>query len=235
MAENIIRLAIFDFDGTLSTGHLWTGIAKHHRENKVQRIALYSYLFSHLPFWFATKLKLYSEENNRVKWGEDLSHLFKGFTREDTQKVFIWLTDNYFMPLMRSDVMDELKAHRQQGYKIMILSGMFSGFLQTIGQKLGVDYVVGTELEMVNTVYSGRIIKPLCFGKNKAKYLTDFIHLNQLDVDLRQSTAFADSIYDVPVFQLVGTPVVTYPDKRLFQMAVQRKWKVIGQQQSSIP
>lgn len=233
MAESKSKLAIFDFDGTLSTGHLWSGIAKHHQENKVQRLALYSYLFSHLPFWFASKLKLYSEENNRVKWGADLSNLFKGYTKEDARKVFIWLTDNYFMPLMRLDVIDELKTHQNQGYKIMILSGMFTGFLETIGQKLGVDYVVGTELEIVNGVYSGRIIKPLCFGENKAKYLTDFIHRQKLDVDLSQCIAYADSIYDTPVFQLVGTPVATYPDKELLQFAVQRKWKIIGQPPSS--
>ena len=228
MAENKINLAIFDFDGTLTSGHLWTGIAKHHRQKKVKRRTLYFYLLSHLPLWLAAKAKLYNEEKNRAKWGEDVPVLFKGFTREETCKAFEWITDHYFIPLLRKDVMEILKDHKNKGFKVMILSGMVTDFLEVVAGKIGADYVVGTKSEIVNNTYSGRIIQPLCFGKNKARYLSDFIQQQHLNVDLVRSSAYADSIYDLSVLQLVGNPVATYPDKELYELALQKKWQIVG-------
>jgi putative phosphoserine phosphatase/1-acylglycerol-3-phosphate O-acyltransferase len=235
MAEDQTILAIFDFDGTLTTGHLWSGIAKHHRQHRVKRVALYSYLFSHLPLWLAAKIKLYNEEKNRVKWGEDLSILFGGFTREEGRKAFEWVTDNYFVPLLRPEMMELLHRHQKQGYKTMILSGMFGDFLEVVAQRIGVDYVVGTRLELVNGAYSGRIIKPLCFGENKAKFLIEFIHLKQLGIDLKRCWAYADSIYDTPVFRIVGNPVAAYPDEKLYRLALSEKWQIIGRDSAARP
>ena len=228
MAEDKITLAIFDFDGTLTVGHLWLGIAKHHREKKVKRLTVYTYLLSHMPFWLAAKIKLYSEEKNRAKWGEDLSVLFKGFSTEEGRKAFNWVTDNYFLPLLRPDMIQILNRHKKQGHKVVILSGMFSDFLDVVGQRIGADYVVGTELETVNNIYSGRIIKPLCFGENKARFLSRFIQLKHLNVDLKLSWAYADSIYDTPVFRMVGNPVASYPDNKLHNLALSEKWQIIS-------
>lgn len=228
MAEDKMVLAIFDFDGTLTEGHLWSGIAKHHRKNKIKRFTLFTYLLSHMPFWLAAKAGLYSEEKDRSKWGEDLSVLFKGFTTEQAQKAFAWVADNYFMPLMRPHVMQKLEEHKKQGHKIMLLSGMFNIFLDVMGQKIGTDYVVGTKLEIIHNIYSGHIIKPLCFGENKAKLLAEFIEQNNLQVDYPGSFAYADSIYDIPVFRLVGHPVATYPDKDLYQYARSKNWPIFG-------
>ena len=228
MAENKITLAIFDFDGTLTEGHLWVGIARHHRAHKINRFKVYIYLMSHLPMWMAAKVNLYSEEKNRAEWGEDLPVLFKGFSGDYARKAFQWVTDNYFLPLMRPDILGQLRENKKQGFKIMLLSGMFSEFLEVIGKSIGVDFVVGTRLEMVNNIYSGRIIQPLCFGENKVKLFNEYIRQNMLNVDLQNSVAYADSYYDAPVFDLVGRPVATYPDKRLLKVALEKGWPVIG-------
>jgi alcohol-forming fatty acyl-CoA reductase len=228
MAQDKTILAIFDFDGTLTTGHLWAGIAKHHHQKKVKRTAVYLYILSHMPFWLAAKVKLYSQEKNRSKWGEDLPVLFKGFTLEEASKAFEWVTDNYFMPRLRPDILAVLKEHKQKGHKIMLLSGMFSEYLEVVGQRMGVDYVVGTQLEIVNNTYTGRIIQPLCFGENKAAFLSEYVKQKHLNVDYGSSYAYADSIYDSPVFRLVGRPVATYPDKKLYTLASKEKWQVIG-------
>jgi len=233
MALERTKLAIFDFDGTLTTGHLWVGISKHHKAKKINRLNLYTYFLSHMPFWIGSKLKLYEDEKQRVKWGEDLPFLFKGFTKESAHKAFEWVTENYFMPLMRPDVMEVMKEHRKQGYKVMILSGMFEELLEVVRQRIDADYVVGTRVEVIRNIYSGRIVKPLCFGENKARFLKAYIKQRRLHVDLSQSAAYADSIYDLPVFQLVGNPVATYPDKELYNLALSRKWKIIGDSENT--
>jgi HAD superfamily hydrolase (TIGR01490 family) len=228
MADEKIVLAIFDFDGTLTEGHLWSGIARHHRQHKVKRITLYAYFITHLPIWLAAKAGLYSEEINRSRWGEDLSVLFKGFTPEQARRAFEWVADNYFMPLMRPDIVEKLNEHKKQGHKIVLLSGMFKEFLGVIGERIGVEYVVGTSLEIVNGKYSGHIIPPLCFGENKVKLLDEFARNHGLDVDFPRSFAYADSIYDIPILRMVGNPVATYPDRELVEFAHTACWPIIG-------
>jgi HAD superfamily hydrolase (TIGR01490 family) len=221
-------LAIFDFDGTLTEGHLWKGIAKHHQQKKIKRWSLFTYLASHIPFWLASKIGLYSVEKNRVEWGEDLAVLFKGMTAEQSKEVFEWVTVNYFLPLMRSNVLDILREHKAKGHEIILLSGMFVDFLEVVGGKIGADYVQGTKLEKTANVNSGKIIQPLCFGVNKAKLLTELIRMKNIDADLTKSYAYADSSYDIPVFDLVGNPVAVYPDKKLLVIATNKNWKIIG-------
>jgi len=228
MSSNKITLAIFDFDGTLTTGHLWVGIAKHHKAHKVKRIALYTYLFSHMPFWLAAKMKLYSEEKNRARWGEDIAGLFKGFSTSEARQAFEWVMDNYFSGLMRQDIIKLLNEHKKQGHKIVLLSGMLSDFLEVVGNKLGADFTIGTKMEAKNNKYTGRIIKPLCFGQNKADLLLAYFAKNGIQVDLKNSYAYADSIFDLPVFEMVGNPVACYPDEKLAQLAADKKWRIIG-------
>jgi HAD superfamily hydrolase (TIGR01490 family) len=228
MAEEKIILAIFDFDGTLTTGHMWSGIARHHRENKVKRFAVYYYFLSHLPLWLAAKAKIYDEQKDKIKWGEDLPSLIRGFTVEDAHQVFEWVADKYFISLLRPDVVGKLEEHKKKGHKTMILSGMFTDFLEVMASRIGVDCVVGTKLQIVNGVYTGKIIKPLCFGEDKARYLNEYIRDQHLNVDLGQSAAYADAISDIPVLLMVGNPVACYPDKALLQFALNQKWQIIG-------
>jgi HAD superfamily hydrolase (TIGR01490 family) len=233
MAEEKIIIAIFDFDGTLTGGHLWSGIYKHHSQNKIKRLPLFVYLITHLPFWIATKMGVYSEEKNRSKWGEDLSVLFKGFTTDQAHKAFEWVAENYFKSLMHQDVVTKLEEHKMQGYKIMLLSGMFKDFLEVMAEKMRADYVVGTNLEVVNNIYSGHIIPPLCFGDNKARLLAEFVRKQNIDVDYSRSYAYADSIYDMPVLRMVGNPIATYPDKELSEFANSAHWQIINRAISS--
>lgn len=228
MTGSPIPLAIFDFDGTLTRGHLWQGIASHHRAHKVKRLAVYFYFITHLPLWLAAKVKIYSEEKNRAKWGGDLAVLFKGFTRQKALDAFIWVTSNYFQPLMRPDILEKLEEHKKLGFKIFILSGMFTDFLEVIADKIGADYVVGTRMEQKNSIYTGRIVPPVCFGEDKARLLKEFIRQEKLKVDFQRSYAYADSFYDLPVFKLVGNPVAVYPDKVLSEIARDNNWPVLS-------
>jgi phosphoserine phosphatase len=86
---------------------------------------------------------------------------------------------------------------------------------------------VGTQLEVIDNRYSGKIIKQFCFGINKARLLKEFISREQLNIDLSQSFAYADSVVDVPVLEMVGHPVATYPDKELSNLAQRRGWEII--------
>ena len=63
----------------------------------------------------------------------------------------------------------------------------------------------------------------------KVVLLTELLAKSGLEVDLSQSFAYGDSIFDVPVLELVGNPVAVYPDDELWNYASQRGWRILGE------
>ncbi|HEX76643.1 MAG TPA: HAD-IB family hydrolase [Dehalococcoidia bacterium] len=233
MAGETTIAAIFDFDGTLFRGHLWQGLMKCHIKHKVKLPSVIAFLSTHIMLSLfgevAAKLRIVRPEAHKIRWGEDLATLLKGFSKEEGLRIFEWISDNYFMKLARPDTMALLGHHKSKGHVTVLISGSFSDFLETIRQKIGVDYAVGTELEVIDNVYSGRIIRPLCFGVNKVRLLNSFFSQAELEVDLGQSFAYADSIVDAPMLEMVGRPVAVYPDKHLLIMARRKGWYIVPQ------
>jgi phosphoserine phosphatase len=50
-------------------------------------------------------------------------------------------------------------------------------------------------------------------------------------VELSESFAYADSITDQPVLEVVGHPVAVYPDQALADLALGSDWSIIGEVQ----
>jgi len=220
--------AIFDFDGTLSRGHIWTGLRRYYFEHERKKVPLVlAFLITHLPLWLFSKCKLSDEEAVRMKWAEDLSVFFRGASKEEGLEAFRWVVYNYIVKSLRSDIVDILGQHKQSRHVVIIISGVFSNLLEIVGQTLGVPNVIGTKLEVIDAKYTGKIIKPVCSGKNKVKLLEEFIIRNELDIDLPSSFAYADSAFDIPLLRLVGNPVATYPDRNLRQFAEHNGWQVL--------
>ena len=219
--------AIFDLDGTLFAGHLWMGLVKHHLKHKLKRFSVYAYVASHMPLWLAGKLKLIKEETYKRIWGQNMPFLLKGLEKDKVIEIYKWITDYYLMPLLHTDILNLVESHKKSGHTTILLSGSFDDFLQVVREKLGIDFAVGTKLEVKNSVYTGRIIKPMGFGTSKVKLLEDLISEADLDLDLGRSFAYADSISDVPMLEITGNPIATYPDAKLLNLAKKRSWQIL--------
>ena len=225
--ENRKIAAIFDLDGTMFTGHFWQGIINHHFKYGLKIPQVFRYLGTHYPLWMGAKLKLLSEGAMKIKWGEDMALLLRGLSSEEIRGVFTWVDENYFAPRLRANMVTLLRQHKEMGHTTFVLSGSFQGFLEIINRRLAADYVVGTGLEMKNGFCSGRIEKPFCFGKAKVDLLRRRIERMNLDIDFPSSFAYADSLTDLPVLQMVGIPVACYPDPGLLKLAMENNWQVI--------
>lgn len=219
-------LALFDLDGTLSSGHIWEGFFQYYLTRKKKRAWILAFWAMHSALWLLSECKLYGREKCRVKWMEDLSGIFKGASKGEVLELFHWVADNYIFESLRSDVVEILHQHKQSGHTVVIVSATFSDLLEIVGQELGVSTIIGTKLETINDKYTGKIIQPLCFGENKAKLLKEFIDRNGLEIDSSASFAYADSIFDVPLLKLVGNPVATYPGRHLRRLAEHNGWQI---------
>jgi len=221
--------AFFDLDGTLCTEHVWHAFSRYFTEHRRRRLLANAFLVTHLSLWPLHRLGLLSREWFFRSWVNDMAWLLVGLRPEEGREIFHWVTDQALIPSLRPDVAEVLRQHQAESHQVVLVSGAFEELLACIGERLGVQHVVGTRLELNRGRYSGRAIEPSCFGDDKVALLTELLANSDLDVDLSQSFAYGDSIFDIAMLELVGNPVAVYPDGELWDYASQRGWQVIGE------
>ena len=227
MSNNERKIAIFDLDGTLVNSHLWLGIVKHHLKTKENLFSVFWYLFSHMalaPFW---KMKLIPTEKYYKSWGQDLALTMKGIKTDKAKAIFEWLSDQYLLPSSKKNVLERLKKHREEGFLTILISGSFQELVKIIATRLNIDFAIGTELEQKSDEFSGRIVSPFCFGQGKAEKIKNFLSEKNLKINFKESFAYSDSFFDLPILEMVGNPVVVEPDKKLLETAKNKGWQII--------
>ena len=219
--------AFFDVDGTLYSGRVWAGLMDYWKAHGRALDARLYYL-RFMPHYFARKLKLISEERFRGPWAEHLAWPMRGWTTAQAQACFDWVAHEYTRPLRREHIIARLHEHQSQGHVVVLVSSGLAPMLETIGATLGVDRVVGPQAEWRDGRLTGRTLPPLVIGERKASVTRQRMKEWGLDVDLAASYAYADSVSDLPLLELVGHPTAVNPDEQLAALARERRWTVLN-------
>lgn len=218
--------AIFDLDGTLYTGHIGEGIARHHRTHRVKRLQLYAFMGTHMPLWLLQRAGLISGITMRRLWARHLGWTVRGWSPREAMKAFSWIAEEYVKPRLLPEVMERLRDHQRAGHRVILVSGTLAPLLSEIGRQLGVEATVGTPLVVRDGCYTGASERPVCQGADK---------VTRLEADLAgdeqpnwsKSYAYADSITDLPLLEHVGHPVAVHPDPELSVHATRHGWEII--------
>jgi len=223
----LTALAAFDLDGTLVKEHVWRALIKYHRKRKMKRLFLWLFALTHYPLWFLAKSGLWDEVQFRVKWMEDFGGIFKGLKREEIRDILSAVLENELEQEIRADLLDTLKEHQAKNHIVVLVSGTFEDLLRLFGEKIGVEYVLGTEVEFREGRCTGRVLGSACMGSEKVRRIQELIKEKGLEVDLPSSFAYTDSISDLPLLEWVGNPVAVEPEEKLQAIAQERGWQVI--------
>jgi len=238
------KIAIFDLDGTLVDAHLWLGILKHHLKEKENLFSLFWFLISHMalaPFW---KMGLIPTKKYYQSWGRNLSKTMKGIKVDKAKEIFNWITNEHLLPNLKKNVLARLKKHQEEDFLTILTSGNFQDLVEIIANRLNIDFAIGTELDyyppttlqeshpsnpkkVIPAYYTGKIIPPFCFGQGKAEKVKKFLSEKNLKINFKESFAYSDSIFDLPMLELVGNPVAVEPDKKLLEIAKNKGWQII--------
>ncbi len=217
--------AFFDVDGTLYKAHMWRGLTEyctqHGRANHVRL-----YYTAHLPLVYLRKLNLIGEEAFRKPWVMNLGWLLRGWSASEGEAACRWVAQEYIRPTGRSDMLACLREHVSAHHAVILVSAMLTPTLQVLGEVLGVTGVVGTDVEIKDGHFTGRVIPPACMGIEKDRQTRRFLQARGLAIDLATSFAYADSISDRALLEMVGHPVAAYPDPALAAVARQRNWEI---------
>lgn len=108
---------------------------------------------------------------------------------------------------------DRIAWHKEQGHKVITISGSPIELVREMSLKHGFDDYIGTKYLMdEDHHYTGEII-PMWDRESKKKSIDYFI--NKYDIDLSKSYAYGDTAGDFTMLRLVGNPVAINPTKEL--------------------
>lgn len=109
---------------------------------------------------------------------------------------------------------NRLRWHKEQGHKIIIISGSSYDLASGLAQQLGADDVRGTIFltNPSNQTYTGEVI-PMWDKVSKQNALDYFV--NKYDIDLENSYAYGDTNGDFTMLKAVGNPTMINPTKEL--------------------
>jgi len=114
--------------------------------------------------------------------------------------------------------------HLARGHVVAIVSGATRYVVAPIARCLGIEHSIYTRLEVVDGLFTGDVVEPVCFEEGKIYWLEKFIE--EQGISLAKSWFYTDSITDIPLLDRVGHPVVTNPDPMLYRAARKRRWPV---------
>jgi HAD superfamily hydrolase (TIGR01490 family) len=116
-----------------------------------------------------------------------------------------------------------LDQHAGAGVTTVIVSASPHDLVAMIASVLGADAGVGTKVEVVDGVLTGRLAGPLCYGAGKLDRLIEELP----GIDWRAAVAYSDSASDLPLLTACATAVAANPDRRLRAVARAQGWPVV--------
>ncbi len=118
-----------------------------------------------------------------------------------------------------------IAMHHEVGRDTWIVSASPQRLVSPLATSLGMTGAIGTEGEIVDGRFTGRLAGPFIYGPGKAQAIEKLA--SDCGYDLDVSYAYSDSISDLPMMEIVGHPVAVNPDSDLEAIAHERGWPIV--------
>lgn len=183
------RLALFDFDGTITSRDTLFGFIQftHGTAAFVSRFALLSPVL--------VLFKLGALGNQRAK-EIVLSHFFSGTTLTDFNRralEFLAKTNE----IIRPAALEIIREYQQQGARVIVVSASPENWVKPWCDSMNIE-CIATRLEVVDSKITGRISGLNCHGKEKVRRIKEVVNLS----DYKEIYAYGDTSGDKPMLSL---------------------------------
>ncbi len=221
-------IAFFDVDNTLIRGaslyHLGVG-AWRRRMVTWRDIAAFGWKQARFIAVGENKVHLASVRERALE-------VVVGHNRADLVDLSREVFDGRLIRLLWPETVAVARTHLEAGREVWLVTATAQEVADVIAERLGFTGALGTVLETVEGVFTGRLIDGVCHGDQKAAAARG--QAARSDVDLAGCWAYSDSHNDIPLLDLVGNPVVVNPDATLRRYATARHWPTMLLKRGSI-
>ncbi|MGA9398287.1 MAG: haloacid dehalogenase-like hydrolase [Anaerolineaceae bacterium] len=214
-------IVISDMMGTLTTGSPILGIVDWVRHNQSRSQARWR-MAAIMPGYLLMKGGLIDQQT----WGQKLMIQSLGWVHDATPEKFDqvseWVVEHNLWQKRREDVISRLIEHTRGGAQVYIASSVVEPIACAFARRFGVE-AIGSQV----TIENGRVrlAKNLLSSERKINEV-----LSRLKVT-RIGYAYGDTAMDIPLLEAADHPVAVYPDRRLYSVALERGWQILGEPQ----
>lgn len=116
--------------------------------------------------------------------------------------------------------------HRAAGRRVVLATTTPHDLIRPFADLLGLDDVLATHYRVgPDERYDGTIDGEFVWSRGKQRSVVQWSRDNL--VELADSYAYSDSVFDAPMLGSVGHPVAVNPDPRLLALASLRRWEIV--------
>lgn len=188
------RLAVFDFDGTLTYKDSFLEFIRYYHGNS----AFYLGMLRMSPWLLAYKAKLIPNWRAKEKV---LEHFFGQQPEKEFRKKGEDFARQLIPAMLRPRAEEALKKHLASGDRVLVVSASAEPWLEAWAQELGIE-LLATCLESKDGQITGRINGRNCYGPEKVSRLREYLRLEDYD----EVYVYGDSKGDREMLALASHP-----------------------------
>jgi HAD superfamily hydrolase (TIGR01490 family) len=215
-----MEAAFFDLDKTIISRSSSLALSRPlYRAGMVSRGQLLRGAYAQLVY-----LLVGADEQKMDRLKEGMLQLTKGWDRAQVERLVQDVILDVIDPYVYQEALDLIALHRSEGRRIYIVSSSPEEVVRPLARHFGVAGVIATRAQVgADGRYTGEL-EFYAYGDQKALALRQLAA--RVDLDLRGSYAYSDSVTDLPMLLEVGHPVAVNADKDLRREAEERGWEI---------
>jgi HAD superfamily hydrolase (TIGR01490 family) len=165
-----------------------------------------------------------ADHDQMEKLRQFLSQMVSGWSVQTVREIVAETLHTIVDPLVYAEAVALIDEHHAAGRDVIVVSASGTEVVEPIGEMLGADAVIATQLEVVDGRYTGNI-DHYVYAENKALAITQLAE--DRGYDLTASYAYSDSVTDVHMLEVVGHPTAVNPDRELRKVAMGNGWPIV--------
>lgn len=213
--------AFFDVDNTLIQGVSLSAFARG-----LFRYKYLSWRDVVQPLWKQIKFRVRGKESaeDMLAAREQALQLVKGKDVAELVRLCELIVETEMDDRIFPGTKAIAEAHIAAGEQVWLVSATPVQIAQVMAKHLGFTGALGTVAEVVDGKFTGRLAGDVLHGPGKRHAVAALAAV--ANIDLAASTAYSDSLNDLPLLTLVGNSVAINPDAKLRRYAKTQGWPV---------
>ncbi len=132
------------------------------------------------------------------------------------------------VPRIPQSAQDLVDRHLDAGELVVMTTATNRFITELTALYFGIEHLLATEPEVSDGLFTGRSQGTLNMREGKVTRLHEWLAARGHALDAFHSTAYSDSINDLPLLSVVRRAVAVDPDAKLAAVARERKWEVLA-------
>jgi HAD superfamily hydrolase (TIGR01490 family) len=214
----VATIAFFDLDGTLIRRDSGVICAVP----SMRRGLLGPRIFAELVgTWLLSKIGLRTRSDAmRVGF-----RCYEGRSLDELRGLMRMLYAEHLKAFLSAPMLERIQRHRSAGDMLVILTASAFFVAEPLAADLGFDQAFGTQVQFADGVCTGFVDGDILDGK--AKLAAARRTAEAAGVALERCAFYTDHIADLPLLEVVETPVVVGGSRALGKVARARGWSVV--------